>query len=359
MKRIFNFNAGPATLPQTVLEEASRGVLEIGNSGMSILEVSHRAQPYESIHAETKARLLRILGLDAQKFTPLFLGSGASLQFLMLPMNYLSKGETADYIHTGEWSAKAIKEAKPLGTVNVAASSESEKFSSIPKEFKFSPNARYLHLTTNNTIEGTQFGKIPENGTVPLVGDFSSEFLSRSLDYSKFSLMYAGAQKNLGPSGVTVVIVRNDFLASAKEEVPVMLSYKQQAKADSLYNTPPVFPIYVVGLVLKWIESEGGITKIEARNRRKADMIYGALEEFPDTYDIVVKKKEDRSAMNITFRIKPETRDKEFLSGAAQKGMDGLKGHRAVGGLRASVYNAFPEEGAAALAQYLRDFARK
>jgi len=358
-KRLFNFNAGPATLPLPVLEEASRGVLEIGNSGMSILEVSHRAEPYESIHAETKVKLLRILGVDPTKFTVLFLGGGASLQFLTLPTNYLSKGETADYVHTGEWSAKAMKEAKPFGTVHLAASSEADKFASIPKDIKVSANSRYLHLTTNNTIEGTQFSTIPNAGPVPLVADFSSEFLSRSLDYSKFSLMYSGAQKNLGPAGVTVVVIRNDFLAQAKEDLPAMLSYKQQAKADSLYNTPPVFSIYVVGLVLKWIESEGGIAKVAARNRRKAEVIYSALEEFPDIYDIVVKNKEDRSDMNLTFRVKPEAREKDFLNGATAKGMEGLKGHRSVGGLRASIYNAFPEEGAVALAQYLREFARK
>ena len=362
MKRIYNFSAGPAILPLPVLEEASQGIREIADSGMSILEVSHRGKDYEAIHFDAEERLLRVLGLDSNKYTALFLGGGASLQFAMLPMNFLGEGQpadrTADYVHTGEWSKKAIAEANRFGKVNVVASSEEGRFSYIPKAQSPTPKARYFHITTNNTIEGTEFPRLPDIGGIPLVGDVSSDILARALDYSKFTLFYAGAQKNAGPAGVTLVVARKNYLEQASDDVPVILSYKTHAKNDSLYNTPPVFAIYVVGLVLKWIETQGGLRGVEERNREKATVVYQALDAYPDVFEPAVTVKEDRSLMNITFRLRNPDREEEFLIGAQERGMDGLKGHRSVGGFRASIYNAFPKEGCCALAEYLERFAR-
>jgi len=357
MRRVYNFGAGPAILPVPVLQKASQGVLEIGSSGMSILEISHRSKEYEAIHFGTAERLLRVLGLDADDYDVLFLGGGASLQFAMLPMNFLNGG-VADYVHTGEWSGKAMKEARHFGSVNVAASSEEGNFSFIPKDLKLTPGAKYLHITTNNTIEGTEWPELPAC-TVPLVADASSDILARKLDYSRFTLLYAGAQKNLGPAGVTLVVVRKSFVQEAASDLPAMLSYRVHAKAGSLYNTPPVVAIYIVGLVLAWIEEQGGVGALEAVNRQKAQAVYEALDEFPDVYEPTVKAKEDRSIMNVTFRLRDPSREQEFLQGAADRQMVGLKGHRSVGGFRASMYNAFPLEGALALADYLREFARK
>jgi len=357
MKRIYNFSAGPAILPIPVLEEASRGVLEIGGSGMSILEVSHRGKDYEALHFDARERLLRVLGLSPDDYTALFLGGGASLQFAMLPMNFLRAGQTADYVNTGEWAVKAIKEAQRFGKVNVAATSEEARFSYIPKELNLTPGAQYVHITTNNTIEGTEWPTLPETGGTPLVADASSDILARALDYSRFHLIYAGAQKNAGPAGVTLVIARKDFLAQANEDVPTVLSYKTHAKADSLYNTPPVFAVYVVGLALKWIEAQGGLSVIEARNREKAAIVYKALDEHPDVYEPAVRDTADRSLMNVTFRLRNADLEKAFLAGAQEREMDGLKGHRSVGGFRASIYNAFPVEGCRALADYLHEFA--
>jgi phosphoserine aminotransferase len=358
MKRIYNFSAGPAILPLPVLEEASRGVLEIDGSGMSILEVSHRSKQYETIHYDAMARLLSVLGLSGDEYQVLFLGGGASLQFAMLPMNFLKPGQTADYVNTGEWAVKAIKEAKRFGTVHVAATSEGERFSHIPKTLNLTPGAQYVHITTNNTIEGTEWPALPETNGVPLIADASSDIMARRLDYSKFDLIYAGAQKNAGPAGVTLVIARKSLLARGSDDVPAILSYKTHAKADSLYNTPPAFAIYVVGLVLKWIEAEGGLEAVETRNREKAAQVYDALDAYPDFYDPAVTEKADRSLMNITFRLKNADLEKPFLAGAQAREMDGLKGHRSVGGFRASIYNAFPVEGCAALAEYLHQFAK-
>lgn len=357
MNRIYNFSAGPAVLPEPVLEEASRGVLEIGDSGMSLLEVSHRGKDYEAIHFDAKERLLRVLGLSSDEYTALFLGGGASLQFAMLPMNFLQQGQTADYVHTGEWAIKAIKEAKRFGTVNVAGTSEDRKFSYIPKDLSLTAGAQYVHITTNNTIEGTEYSTFPETGDVPLVADASSDIMARALDYSRFDMIYAGAQKNAGAAGVTLVIARKSFLERAHDDQPVILSYKTHAKADSLYNTPPAFGVYVVGLVLKWIEEQGGLSVVEARNREKADIIYRTLDKYPDFYEPAVADPTDRSLMNITFRLQNADLEKAFLAGAKERQMDGLKGHRSVGGFRASVYNAFPVGGCRALAAYLNEFA--
>lgn len=358
MKRIYNFSAGPATLPLSVIQEASQAVLEIDLSGMSILEVSHRGKQYERIHADTKARVYKMTGLSPSEYSVLFLGGGASMQFGMLPMNFLSPNDSVDYVHTGEWSSKAIKEAKRYGKVNIVGSSEADKFASLPKSLVPTVGAKYFHYTTNNTIEGTEFGAIPDVGQVPLAADMSSDIFSRAVDYKKFSFIYAGAQKNAGPAGATIILIKNSFLEQAHEDLPSMLSYKIHAKNDSLYNTPPAFSIYVVGLVLKWIESQGGLRQIEAVNRRKAEKVYTALDAFPDVYDVVVKNKAERSLMNITFRLKQMDKEKDFLAGAEKREMDGLKGHRSVGGFRASIYNAFPEEGCDRLAEYITEFAK-
>ncbi len=357
MKRIYNFSAGPAILPVPVLEEASRGVLEIAGSGMSLLEVSHRGKEYEAIHFDAKERLLRVLGLSPDEYTALFLGGGASLQFAMLPMNFLQTGQTADYVHTGEWAIKAIKEAKRFGSVNVVGSSEAGKFSYIPKDLNLTPGAQYVHVTTNNTIEGTEYSAFPDTGSVPLVADASSDIMAKALDYSRFHLIYAGAQKNAGAAGVTLVIARKSYLEQAHDDMPAILSYKTHAKADSLYNTPPTFAVYIVGLVLKWIEEQGGLSVVEARNREKAGVVYATLDKHPEFYEPAVTERADRSLMNITFRLKNSELEKAFLAGAKEREMEGLKGHRSVGGFRASIYNAFPVEGCRALAAYLDEFA--
>lgn len=359
MNRVYNFNAGPAILPVPVLEEVSRGVLEIAGSGMSILEVSHRGKDYEAIHFDARDRLLKLLGLSIDQYSVLFLAGGASQQFAMLPMNYIPKDAEADYVHTGEWSNKAMKEAKHFGKVNVAATSEAQKFSIIPKDFKFSSQSKYVHITTNNTIEGTEFTDLPQTSGVPLIADMSSNILGRNYDFSKFSMIYAGAQKNLGPAGVTVVIMKKSFLELSSEAGPAVMGYKTHAEADSLYNTPPAFAIYTVGLVAKWIDQQGGLNAVAARNHKKAALIYQALDEHSDIYDPAVTDKKNRSNMNITFRLRDAGREKDFLVGAMALKMEGLKGHRSVGGFRASIYNAFPEEGCIALAKYIYEFAKK
>jgi len=358
MKRVFNFGAGPATLPVSVLEEASRGILEVGGSGMSILEVSHRSKVYEAIHFDARDRMLKALGLDASEYAVLFLGGGASQQFAMLPMNLLGGG-TADYVNTGEWSTKAIKEAKRFGTANLAASSEDKKFSYIPKTLKLTPGAKYVHITTNNTIEGTEYNALPETGDVPLVGDASSDILGRAYDYKRFTMIYAGAQKNLGPAGVTIVVAKRKWLESATDDIAAILSYKTHLKNDSLYNTPPAFAIYTVGLVLKWVEEQGGAAALDKRNRERAAAIYNALDAAPDVYDPAVTDKADRSCMNVTFRIRDAEKEKEFLAAAQAQGLDGLKGHRSVGGFRASIYNAMPQAGIDALVGLIQQFAKK
>ncbi len=359
MRRIYNFSAGPAILPVPVLEAASQAILELNGSGMSLLEVSHRGKDYEAIHADAKERLLRVLGLSAEEYTVLFLGGGASLQFAMLPMNFLEKDESADYVHTGEWSKKAIGEAKRFGTVNVVASSEAEKHTCIPKNYSVTSGAKYFHITTNNTIEGTEWKSYPTGLGVPLIADASSDIMAHNANYGDIDLIYAGAQKNAGPAGVTLVIARKAYLETATDDIATILSYKTHAKNDSLYNTPPAFPIYVVGQVAKWVEEQGGIGVMGQKNVEKAGLVYDTLDAYPDFYDPAVTVKEDRSLMNITFRIKNADLEKAFLVGATEREMDGLKGHRSVGGFRASIYNAFPKEGCQALADYLHDFVKK
>jgi phosphoserine aminotransferase len=358
MKRIYNFSAGPAILPVPVLEEASKAILEIADSGMGILELSHRGKIYEAIHQEARANCLKVMGLDPAAYTVIFVGGGASTQGALIPMNFLPQGKVADYVDGGEWGKKAIESAKSVGTVNVAASSADKKHSYLPREFKWTPGAAYAHLTTNNTIEGTQMRFVPAC-PAPLVLDASSDFLGHRYDWNKVSLVYAGAQKNAVPAGVVIVVVKKSFLATAKTDIPAVLQYAVHDKADSLYNTPPAFPIYVFGLVLKWILANGGLEGMEKKNQAKAQVIYDAIDAFPAVYDAAVTNKDDRSWMNITWRLKDASKEEDFLKAAKAKGMDGLKGHRNVGGFRASVYNAFPHEGCVALAELLKEFAKK
>ncbi len=357
--RIYNFSAGPAILPEPVLEEAAAGVREINGSGMSVLEVSHRGKDYEAIHADAETRLLSILGLDPTEYAALFMSGGASQQFAQVPQNFLKPGVTADYVVSGDWGAKALSEAKFYGDAREAASSKAEKYAELPKSFTQTPGARYVHITTNNTIEGTEYFELPEVGDTPLIADMSSDYLALRRDYSKFALMYGGAQKNIGPAGVTLVVGRKDFFESGNKDLPKIYSYKTFVESRSLYNTPPAFPVYVVGLVLKWIESEGGLDAIEARNRHKAALLYNTLDALTPFFQPTVTEKADRSLMNVTWRLRDEALEPDLLAEFKKAGMQNLKGHRSVGGFRASIYNAFPEDGVRALADLLRDFARR
>ena len=357
-KRIFNFSAGPAVLPVPVLEEAQRDLLALPNVGMSVMEISHRSKPFDEIIQGAEADMRALGGIPAN-YKVLFLQGGASLQFSMVPMNLLASGQTADYILTGDWSKKALKEAKRVGTTKVVATTEEGGFKRIPTqgEIQATDGAAYVHMTSNNTIFGTEWSYVPETGGAPLVCDASSDIFSRPIDVPKFGLIYAGAQKNLGPSGVTVVIVREDLLARSADSLPAMLSYKVQAENGSLYNTPPVFGIYILRLVLKWLVSIGGLDAIAKINDRKAGLLYAELDRTP--FWRPHAEEGSRSAMNITFRLPSEDLEKLFVKESTAAGFDGLKGHRSVGGLRASIYNAFPEEGVRALVEFMKEFERK
>jgi phosphoserine aminotransferase len=325
---------------------------------MSVLEISHRSSAYETIYEAARSGVLSLMGLDPTQFDVLFLGGGASLQFLMAPMNFLTPDGHADYIDTGSWSLKAIAEARRVGPVQVVASSSADAYRRLPEVGGLDRSASYVHLTTNNTIEGTQWVAAPEDAEAPLVADMSSDFLSRRRDFDRYSLIYAGAQKNAGPAGVTVVVTRRSFLDAARADLPPMLSYRIHRRENSAYNTPPVFAVYVVSLMCEWIRHQGGLAAMERRNEAKAAIVYGALDAHDDAYEPVVTEKAHRSSMNITFRIRDASREADFLSGASARGMVGLKGHRSVGGLRASLYNAAPMAWAEALADYLAEFAR-
>ncbi|ODS59024.1 MAG: phosphoserine transaminase [Acidobacteria bacterium SCN 69-37] len=356
--RIYNFSAGPAVLPVPVLEEAQRDLLALPGVGMSVMEISHRSKPFDEIIHTAEANLRR-LGSVPDAYKVLFLQGGASMQFSSVPLNLLTAGATGDYILTGDWSKKALKEAKKVGATAVAASTEDGGFKRIPaqSELTLTPGAAYVHMTSNNTIFGTEYAYVPETGDVPLVNDASSDIFSRPIDVSKFGLIYAGAQKNLGPSGVTLVIVREDLLARSADSLPSMLNYKTMAGAGSLYNTPPVFGIYILGLVLKWMLAQGGLEAIATVNDRKAKTLYDELDrtEFWRPH----AEPGSRSAMNVTFRLPTEELEKQFVKEATAAGFDGLKGHRSVGGLRVSIYNAFPEAGVNALVEFMREFERR
>ncbi|HVG84409.1 MAG TPA: 3-phosphoserine/phosphohydroxythreonine transaminase [Vicinamibacterales bacterium] len=357
VQRIFNFSAGPAILPVPVLEEAQRDLVALPGVGMSVLEVSHRSKAFEAILARTEADL-RTLGTVPSNYKVLFLQGGASLQFSMVPLNLLTDGRAADYIVTGGWAQKAVKEAKRVGPVNIAGTTEAEQFSRIPRqdELRLDANAAYVHFTTNNTLFGTQWQTEPQVGEVPLVADACSDIFSRPIDVSKYGLIYAGAQKNLGPSGVTVVIVREDLLARSSKSLHTMLNYAVHAENGSMYNTPPCFAIYLMGLVMKWALEEGGLDAIGARNARKALRLYAEIDRTG--FYKGTAAADSRSAMNVTFRLGTEELEKKFVKESTAAGLDGLKGHRSVGGMRASIYNAFPEAGVEALVDFMREFER-
>ena len=357
VQRIFNFSAGPAVLPRPVLEEAQRDLLALPGVGMSVLEISHRSKPFDGIIAQAEADI-RELGAIPSDYKVLFLQGGASLQFSMVPMNLVSPGGTADYIVTGVWSQKAVKEAKRHGTVHIAGSTETGNFARVPRqdELAFSSDPAYVHVTSNNTIYGTQWREMPDVGRAPLVCDASSDIFSRPIDASRYGLIYAGAQKNLGPSGVTLVIVRDDLVKRSAVSLPTMLSYAVQAENGSLYNTPPVFGIYILGLVARWLKGLGGLAAIEAVNERKAAKLYTEIDRTG--FYRGHAEPSSRSRMNVTFRLPSEALENDFAKASTAAGLDGLKGHRSVGGLRASIYNAFPEDGIDALVDFMREFER-
>ncbi len=357
-KRIFNFNAGPAALPQVVLEEIQSDLLDFKGSGMSVTEISHRSKWFDDVINDAIERVKRLLNLD-DRYHVLFLQGGASMQFCMIPMNLLADSDTADYINTGTWSTKAIKEAQIQGkTIQVAASSENRNFAYIPKEINFTSGAVYAHITSNNTIKGTQWAQFPETGGVPLIADMSSDIFSRPFDASKFGLFYAGAQKNMGPAGVCMVVIRDDMLQRTPDNIPTMLRYSTFADKNSMFNTPPCFAIYTVQLVLKWIEETvGGLAKMTERNQQKADKLYGFIDNS-DFYSGTADK-DSRSLMNVTFRLPSEELEKKFVAEALENNLGGLKGHRSVGGCRASIYNPTPLEAIDALVDFMKTFESK
>jgi phosphoserine aminotransferase len=361
VQRIYNFSAGPAVMPLPVLEEIQRNLISLPGVGMSILEVSHRSEAFETILAQAEADIRQLAAIPSN-YRVLFLQGGASLQFSMVPMNLLAPGSTADYIDSGSWAEKAVKEAKKVGSVNVAATTKSENYSRLPlqSELKLTPGAAYVHMTANNTIEGTEYRQLPEIGDVPLVNDTSSDMFSRPIDVARHALIYSGAQKNMGPAGLTIVIVRDDLLQRSldkKASLPTMLNYAVQAENKSLYNTPPAFAVYALGLVMKWLIAQGGLAAIAKVNERKAAALYAEIDRTG--FYRGTARKEDRSLMNITFRLPSEELEKLFVKDSTAAGFDGLKGHRSVGGMRASVYNAFPEEGVHAIVAFMKEFERK
>ncbi|HEX3015523.1 MAG TPA: 3-phosphoserine/phosphohydroxythreonine transaminase [Desulfobacteria bacterium] len=358
-ERVFNFNPGPATLPLPVLEEAQAELLNYKHTGMSVMEISHRSKEYEAINTEAQALTKELLGLP-DNYKVLFLQGGASTQFAAVPLNLLPSDATADYILTGSWSEKAYKEASKFGKTHVAASTKEENFTRIPalNEIKLSEAPAYVHITSNNTIFGTEWQTFPEFDNIPVIADMSSDMLSRPFDATKFALIYAGAQKNLGPAGVTMVIIRNDLLEKVNTSAPTMLRYDIHAQKDSLYNTPPVFAVYMLSLVLKWIKTNGGLAAMAKRNAEKAAYVYEAIDNSNGFYRGHAVK-DSRSLMNITFRLPSEDLEKAFAAEAASEGLIGLKGHRSVGGIRASVYNAMSVEGCKTLAQFMVHFQQK
>jgi len=359
MDRLHNFNAGPAVLPEEVLIEAQADFVNYKGMGLSVMEMSHRSKEYQAIIDETNAVIKRVYGLG-DDWEVLFVQGGASMQFLMVPMSFATEGKEANYINTGQWSKKAISEAKKIGkNVHVAATSEDRNFAYIPKTWTFSDNPSYLHITNNNTIFGTEWKTDPViQPGVPLIADMSSNFMSKTIDVDKYSMIYAGAQKNVGPSGCVVVLIKKDFLATAPAGLPSMLDYQINAKNGSMYNTPPTFAIYMIGLVVKWIEAYGGLDKIEQNNIVKANYIYNVIDDSKGFFKGTVDKA-DRSLMNITFRLPSEDLENLFISEAKKQNMIGLKGHRDVGGCRASTYNSLPLTSAHALSEFMKSFQQQ
>lgn len=358
-KRVYNFSAGPAILPEDVLKEAQENLFTLPGVGMSILEISHRSKPFDNIINTAKEDLKKLLNIP-DNYSILFLQGGASLQFYMVPLNLMSSKNKADYINTGSWSKKAIKEAKRVGTVNVAATTEEGNFKRIPKqsELKLDPDAAYVHFTSNNTIYGTEWTTEPEVGNVPLVCDASSDILSKKIDVSKYGIIYAGAQKNMGPSGVTLVIMRNDLLERSQDSLPSMLNYKIHVDNNSLYNTPNCFGIYIINLVAKWLLKNGGLGSMYKLNKEKAGLLYNCIDNSAGFYKGHAEK-DSRSLMNVTFNLGTEDLEKKLVQEAEKAGFSGIKGHRSVGGIRASIYNAFPKQGVADLVEFMKDFQKK
>lgn len=358
MKRVYNFNPGPATLPLEVLQEAQAEFLNFDNSGMSIIEISHRAKPYEKVHNQTKADILELMNLG-DDYEVLFIQGGASLQFAMIPLNFATKENPGSYAVTGTFARNAYKEAATLGVAQLAASTEAENFRRVPtqSELKIPANAAYFHICNNNTIYGTEFHYVPKTGGVPLFADMSSDMLSRPWDFSKFALIYAGVQKNLGPAGVVIVVAQKKFVEKSLETLPTMLRYDTFYKKNSLYNTPPAFSIYMVGKVAAWIKANGGLAEMARRNSRKAELLYSAIDSSDGFYRGHADK-DSRSRMNVTFRLPNEELEKKFVAEALEHNLSGVKGHRSVGGMRASIYNAMPVEGAEALADFMDKFRR-
>jgi len=357
-ERIFNFSSGPAVLPLPVLEQVQRDLVALPGVGMSVMEISHRSATFEAIIARAEADIRRLAGVP-DGYRVLFMQGGASLQFSMVPLNLLGTGQTADYLMTGTWADKAAGEALKVGSVHQTGSTADTGYNRIPAEAEceFSPNAAYVHMTSNNTIEGTQWHRLLRVGDVPLVSDSSSDIFSGPIDISRYGLVYAGAQKNLGPSGVTLVIIREDLLARSSKTLPTMLNYAIQAENGSLYNTPPTFGIYVLGLVIDWLLDLGGLGAIGAINERKADKLYAELDRTG--FWRPTARPDSRSLMNVTFRLASEELEKTFVKESTAAGFDGLKGHRSVGGMRASIYNAFPEAGVEQLIEFMREFERR
>ncbi len=357
MARAINFNAGPAALPLPALERAQKELLDVDSTGMSIIEHSHRGKAYAAVHGEALA-LLRELYAVPDAYDILFMQGGASTQFALVPMNLLGAGQAADYVLTGSWSKKALKEAKSVGHAQLAVSTEQDgKFCRVPatSELKLDPNAAYVHITSNNTIAGTQWHEFPNTGSVPLVADMSSDILWRPLDVSQFGVIYAGAQKNLGPSGVTVVIVRKSLVEGGRKDIPAIFQYRTHADANSLYNTPPTFGVYLLRNVLAHVKASGGLAAMEKHNRDKAAVLYAAIDERADFFRCPVEKA-SRSVMNVVFNLPTPELEAAFIAKAQEQGMTGLKGHRSVGGIRVSMYNAAPREWIDTLVAFMKKF---
>ncbi len=359
MARVYNFNPGPAALPLPVLQKCQSELVEYPNTGMSVMEMSHRSKEFEQILADTQSLFKKLMGLsDAYKI--LFLGGGASMQFTMIPMNFIPAGGSADYVVTGEWAKRALKEANLVAKGRAAASSEDKNFSYLPDPgtFDLDPKAAFVHITSNNTIFGTQWQTYPSVNGKPLLVDMSSDILCRQVDFSQFAMIYAGAQKNLGPAGVTVVFLRDDLADTANKNLPTMLAYETHRKNNSLYNTPPVFPIYIIKLMLEWISAEGGVAGIEKINRQKSELLYKTMDDSAGYYRGTVRS-DCRSWMNVPLRMASEELEAEFLTAAKKEGLIGLKGHRSVGGIRVSMYNAVTLEAIRVLTDFMKEFQKK
>lgn len=358
MKKVFNFSAGPAALPAAVVKKAADELVDYKGLGYSIMEMSHRSAPYKKVIEEAEQDLRDLMGIP-DNYKVLFLQGGASMQFAAIPLNLFSEKKQADFINTGTWSKKAIKEAARYGNVNVVASSEDKTFCYMPEidPAKFNPDADYVHITTNNTIYGTMYKTLPDTGNVPLVADMSSNILSERIDVSKFGVIFAGAQKNIGPAGLAIVIVREDLIGRAMDITPTLLDWKTQVDAGSMFNTPPCFAIYMAGLVFKWLKENGGVEAMEKINHEKAAMLYKAIDESA-MFHTTVNNPEHRSIMNVPFKTDSEELDAKFIEEATAAGLVQLKGHRSVGGMRASIYNAMPVEGVQALVDFIKEFER-